>query len=115
MLTYNVGRSTLHKQCTRTRDRIVIFIKCYRGDHDPSKRYRSTRAGVLRYFDFGAKRKMRRSEGYAPAYYGGNRSMKWKRAIFWQMAVIVLLYSLAVTGCGTGGSTPSDSQTEYVI
>ena len=41
--------------------------------------------------------------------------MKWKRAIFWQMAVIVLLYSLAVTGCGTGGSTPSDSQTEYVI
>ena len=44
----------------------MIFIKCYRGDHDPSKRYRSTRAGVLRYFDFGTKRKMRRSEGYAP-------------------------------------------------
>lgn len=41
--------------------------------------------------------------------------MKWKRAIFWQMAVTVLLFSLAVTGCGTGGSTPSDSQTEYVI
>ena len=31
------------------------------------------------------------------------------------MAVTVLLFSLAVTGCGTGGSTPSDSQTEYVI
>ena len=41
--------------------------------------------------------------------------MKWKRAIFWQMAVTVLLFSLAVTGCGTGESTPSDSQTEYVI
>ena len=75
----------------------------------------AVRANVLRYFVFEPKWKMRRSEGYAPAYYGGNRSMKWKRAIFWQMAVTVLLFSLAVTGCGTGGSTPSDSQTEYVI
>ena len=41
--------------------------------------------------------------------------MKRERAIFWQMAVIVLLFSLAVTGCGAAGSAPSDSKTEYVI
>ena len=41
--------------------------------------------------------------------------MKRERAIFWQMAVIVLLFSLAVTGCGAAGGAPSDSKTEYVI
>ncbi len=41
--------------------------------------------------------------------------MKWRRSIFWQMAVTVLLFSLAVTGCGAAGSAPSDSKTEYVI
>ena len=34
--------------------------------------------------------------------------MNWRRSIFWQMAVTVLLFSLAVTGCGAEGGAPSD-------
>lgn len=41
--------------------------------------------------------------------------MKRKLSIFWQMLMTVLLLSIMAAGCGAGGSTPSDSKTEYVI
>lgn len=42
-----------------------MFVKSCQGDHDPSPNI-AVCAGVLRYFDFGAKWKTRRSERMIP-------------------------------------------------